>query len=106
MASKPRQRVVVIGNGMVGFKFCELVTESRNGDRFEIVSFGEDAAGNLYLVDLNGEIFRVSGPPPAVPSMTPAVTGLLALAILFAGALMARGIGGPPRPRSARYRPR
>ncbi len=31
------------------------------------VSFGEDGAGYLYIVDLDGEIFRVVGPFPFVP---------------------------------------
>ena len=41
-----------------------------------IVSFGEDADANLYIVDLDGEVFRVTGPVP-VPGL--GVPGLLAL---------------------------
>ncbi len=37
-----KTRLVIIGNGMVGYKFCELMTESRGGDRFEITVFGEE----------------------------------------------------------------
>lgn len=33
----------------------------------QIVSFGEDSFGNLYIVDLGGEIFRVDGPVGFVP---------------------------------------
>jgi hypothetical protein len=33
----------------------------------QIVSFGEDGGGYLYIVDLGGEIFRVVGPFPFVP---------------------------------------
>ncbi|MCP4200994.1 MAG: PQQ-dependent sugar dehydrogenase [bacterium] len=33
----------------------------------QIVSFGEDGFGNLYIVDLGGEIFRVDGPVGFVP---------------------------------------
>jgi len=29
-----------------------------------ISSFGEDSAGNVYLVDYDGSIFRIDGPPP------------------------------------------
>ncbi|MFQ5528339.1 MAG: PQQ-dependent sugar dehydrogenase [Thermoanaerobaculia bacterium] len=33
----------------------------------QIVSFGEDGFGNLYIVDLGGEVFRVDGPVGFVP---------------------------------------
>lgn len=33
----------------------------------QIVSFGEDGFGNLYIVDLGGELFRVEGPVGFVP---------------------------------------
>src|SRR5438067_9206796 len=34
-------KVVIIGNGMVGYKFCEkLITRARN--KFEIIVFGEE----------------------------------------------------------------
>ena len=49
-----------------------------------IVSFGEDAVGNLYLVDLvNGEVFRVIEviPPPPVPGLTLPGLALLAAAM-------------------------
>lgn len=37
----------------------------------EISSFGEDALGNLYVIDLGGEIFRiVAGTPPSSTSST------------------------------------
>ncbi|GAB3318971.1 nitrite reductase large subunit NirB [Larkinella ripae] len=37
------QRVVVIGNGMVGYKFCEkLVAKQKNGQRFSLTVFGEE----------------------------------------------------------------
>ena len=43
-------------------------------------SFGEDARGNLYIVDLDGEIFRLTPPSPRPTSATrcaasPAMTG-------------------------------
>jgi len=46
-----------------------------------IVGFGEDAAGNLYIVDLGGEIFRVTGPSvPALPGALPLAGLALGLA--------------------------
>ncbi|MFD1143101.1 nitrite reductase large subunit NirB [Larkinella insperata] len=37
------QRVVVIGNGMVGYKFCEkLVAKQKNGQQFSLTVFGEE----------------------------------------------------------------
>ena len=50
-----------------------------------IVGFGEDAAGNLYIVDLTGEVFRVEG-PTAVPSLSLVGRTLVALLVLWAGA--------------------
>lgn len=44
-----------------------------------IASFGEDAWGNLYIIDLDGEIFRVTGPAP-VPGLGP-----LGLVLAIAG---------------------
>lgn len=37
-----KQKLVVIGNGMVGYKLCELLVESRGGDAFDITVFGEE----------------------------------------------------------------
>lgn len=34
----------------------------------QIASFGEDAQGNLYIVDLGGEIFRLDAPPELGPT--------------------------------------
>ena len=36
-----RMKIVIIGNGMVGYKFCEKLT-ARNGHVFEITVFGEE----------------------------------------------------------------
>ncbi len=61
-----------------------------------IVSFGEDARGDLYIVDFGGEIFRVVG-PPAVPGV--AGVGLLGLAVslLLVGSIaLVRAIGSLP----------
>jgi nitrite reductase [NAD(P)H], large subunit len=35
-------KIVVIGNGMVGYKFCEKLTAKAQPDQFEIVVFGEE----------------------------------------------------------------
>lgn len=45
----------------------------------QIVGFGEDAAGNLYIVDLGGQVFRVVGPVGAVPALGGDPRALLAL---------------------------
>jgi hypothetical protein len=58
-----------------------------------LVSFGEDAAGNLYLVDLDGEIFRVTGPTPGVPALPVPLLALVALCLLSTGALALRKRG-------------
>lgn len=52
-----------------------------------VVSFGEDAWGNLYVVDFDGEIFRVVGPTAAVPALAPHSLALLALALAATGAV-------------------
>jgi glucose/arabinose dehydrogenase len=52
-----------------------------------LVSFGEDALGNLYLLDLDGEIFRVVGPAAGVPALAHGSLALLALALAATGAL-------------------
>ncbi len=35
-------RVVVVGNGMVGYKFCEKLIAKAKGINFEITVFGEE----------------------------------------------------------------
>ena len=35
-------KIVVIGNGMVGYKFCEKLTSKAQTGQFEIVVFGEE----------------------------------------------------------------
>jgi len=34
------------------------------GDPFLITSFGEDEAGNLYVSDIEGPLYRIDGPLP------------------------------------------
>ncbi|WNJ17839.1 nitrite reductase large subunit NirB [Pontibacter sp. G13] len=36
------ERVVVVGNGMVGYKFCEKFVAQKGTDRFQLVVFGEE----------------------------------------------------------------
>jgi hypothetical protein len=52
------------------------------GSLVNISSFGEDAAGNLYLVSLGGDVFRITA-LPAVPALGP--VALAAVALLLAG---------------------
>ena len=49
------------------------------------VSFGEDAAGTLYIVDFFGDVFRIGmeTPPPLVPTLS--VWGTLALVLSLIG---------------------
>jgi len=52
------------------------------GSLTDVVSFGEDALGNLFILDLNtGDIFKVVGPAPPIPStgsfVSWALSGLL-----------------------------
>lgn len=43
MSTNTNRRVVVIGNGMVGYKFCEkLVAKEKNEQRFTLTVFGEE----------------------------------------------------------------
>jgi hypothetical protein len=51
-----------------------------------MTSFGEDALGRLYALDIDGEIFRL--PEPSGPF--PLAIGLAALLLLRAGRLRAR----------------
>ncbi len=59
------------------------------------VSFGEDAIGNLYIVDhdnVNGEVFRITTDGPALPGLTG--WGLISLPVcllLAAGGVLAAG---------------
>lgn len=42
MVKNDRIRVVVVGNGMVGYKFCEKLLAKDSEKRFEIIVFGEE----------------------------------------------------------------
>lgn len=42
LANGSKRRVVVIGNGMVGLRFCERLTEYDTEHQFEIVTLGEE----------------------------------------------------------------
>src|SRR5205809_7526925 len=35
-------KVVIIGNGMVGYKFCEKLIAHSNANQFELIVFGEE----------------------------------------------------------------
>jgi nitrite reductase (NADH) large subunit len=49
-----RQRLVVIGNGMVGARFVEELLARGGGDRYEIVMFGDEPTGNYNRILLSG----------------------------------------------------
>ena len=49
-----KQRLVVIGNGMVGARFVEEMLARGAADRFEIVMFGDEPHGNYNRILLSG----------------------------------------------------
>ena len=61
-----------------------------------IVSFGEDLAGDLYIVDYGGEIFRIVD-PVAVPALGAAGLTLLAGLLIALGARVGEARRDSPR---------
>ncbi|GAA4458338.1 nitrite reductase large subunit NirB [Nibrella saemangeumensis] len=54
MKADTNKRVVVIGNGMVGYKFCEkLVAKEKNGRHFSLTVFGEEPRAAYDRVHLS-----------------------------------------------------
>ena len=53
-AGPDRQRLVVIGNGMVGARFVEELIARGGDDRYEIVMFGDEPHGNYNRILLSG----------------------------------------------------
>ena len=49
-----RQRLVVVGNGMVGARFVEELIARGAGDRYDIVMFGDEPHGNYNRIMLSG----------------------------------------------------
>jgi nitrite reductase (NADH) large subunit len=49
-----RQRLVVIGNGMVGARFVEELIARGGNDRYDIVMFGDEPTGNYNRILLSG----------------------------------------------------
>ena len=72
-------------NGTTMTEFQERTSElvPNIGSINSISSFGEDAAGELYIVDLDGEIFKIlpDDPPPPTPTPTPPPTTITLLDI-------------------------
>ncbi len=69
-----------------------------------VVAFGEDALGHVYIVDLDGELFRITGPGPAsLPALSPPARLLIACLLLLT-AIAARSRSRPRRARRARAR--
>lgn len=56
-----QERLIVVGNGMVGYKFLECLRESRGGERFEVRVFGEEEVPAYDRVHLS-EFFRHKTP--------------------------------------------
>ena len=50
---KPKERVVVIGNGMGGARFAEELLASNGDERYEIVMFGDEPYGNYNRILLS-----------------------------------------------------
>ncbi len=55
-----------------------------------IASFGEDAAGNVYVVSLAGDVFRVTSLATPIPALTPLPAALLVALLGAAGWALAR----------------
>jgi len=53
-AGPDRQRLVVIGNGMVGARFVEELIARGGNDRYDIVMFGDEPTGNYNRILLSG----------------------------------------------------
>jgi nitrite reductase (NADH) large subunit len=53
-AGPDRQRLVVIGNGMVGARFVEELVSRGGGDRYDVVMFGDEPYGNYNRILLSG----------------------------------------------------
>ena len=51
--SDPRDRLVVVGNGMAGARFVEEVLERGGGDAFRITVFGDEPHGNYNRIMLS-----------------------------------------------------
>ena len=62
LAGAERQRLVVIGNGMVGARFAEELLARGGGDRYEIVMFGDEPTGNYNLILLSGILAGTHAP--------------------------------------------
>src|SRR4051795_7925428 len=49
----PKQRLVVIGNGMAGARTVEEILERGGADQFDITMFGEEPTGNYNRILLS-----------------------------------------------------
>src|SRR4029453_15463021 len=62
------ETVVVIGNGMVGHRFCERLREGDREERFEIIVFGEEPRPAYDRVHLSDYFAGKSAGGPGPPS--------------------------------------
>lgn len=53
-----KEKLVVIGNGMVGARFVEEVVSNGGDDQFDISVFGEEPYGNYNRILLSGVISK------------------------------------------------
>jgi nitrite reductase (NADH) large subunit len=63
-------KIVMIGNGMVGFKFCEKLVAKASKDSFDITVFGEEVRPAYDRVHLS-EFF--SGKLPGIYLLPPLI---------------------------------
>jgi nitrite reductase (NADH) large subunit len=57
-----KTKLVVIGNGMAGARLVEEVVARRNGDRYDIVVFGDEPYGNYNRILLSGVLSGTHDP--------------------------------------------
>jgi nitrite reductase (NADH) large subunit len=62
LAGAERQRLVVIGNGMVGARFVEELLARGGSERYEIVMFGDEPTGNYNRILLSGILAGTHAP--------------------------------------------
>jgi nitrite reductase (NADH) large subunit len=61
-SARPKQRLVVIGNGMAGARTVEEILARGGGDQFEIAMFGDEPYGNYNRILLSNVVSGVQDP--------------------------------------------
>jgi nitrite reductase (NADH) large subunit len=62
MAPMPKQRLVVIGNGMAGARAVEEILARGGAERFDIAMFGEEPYGNYNRILLSNVVYGSQDP--------------------------------------------